>query len=304
MSMSNAFEMDRIKDEIADSFDEELEMEIDESRLEALLGDMADHPDRAQIERRLYFRELFRLQHELVRLQEWVQHKGLKVVVLFEGRDSAGKGGAIKRITQRLNPRVCRVAALPAPSERERTQWYFQRYVQHLPGAGEIVLFDRSWYNRAGVERVMGFCTEDEVEEFFRSVPEFERMLVRSGIILLKYWFSITDDEQQFRFNMRIHDPLKQWKLSPMDVESRRRWEDYTRAKEAMLERTHIPEAPWWVVEAVDKKRARLNCISHLLSQIPYEDVPRAPVILPERVRNADYIRHPVPEDMIVPQVF
>ncbi|WP_202408270.1 polyphosphate kinase 2 [Novosphingobium silvae] len=304
MSMSDAFEMDRIKDEIADSFDEELEMEIDESRLEALLGDMADHPDRAQIERRLYFRELFRLQHELVRLQEWVQHKGLKVVVLFEGRDSAGKGGAIKRITQRLNPRVCRVAALPAPSERERTQWYFQRYVQHLPGAGEIVLFDRSWYNRAGVERVMGFCTEDEVEEFFRSVPEFERMLVRSGIILLKYWFSITDDEQQFRFNMRIHDPLKQWKLSPMDVESRRRWEDYTRAKEAMLERTHIPEAPWWVVEAVDKKRARLNCISHLLSQIPYEDVPRAPVILPERVRNADYIRHPVPEDMIVPQVF
>ncbi|MYL98895.1 polyphosphate kinase 2 [Novosphingobium sp. FGD1] len=302
--MSDAFEMDRIKDEIADSFDEELEMEIDESRLEALLGDMADHPDRAQIERRLYFRELFRLQHELVRLQEWVQHKGLKVVVLFEGRDSAGKGGAIKRITQRLNPRVCRVAALPAPSERERTQWYFQRYVQHLPGAGEIVLFDRSWYNRAGVERVMGFCTEDEVEEFFRSVPEFERMLVRSGIILLKYWFSITDDEQQFRFNMRIHDPLKQWKLSPMDVESRRRWEDYTRAKEAMLERTHIPEAPWWVVEAVDKKRARLNCISHLLSQIPYEDVPRAPVILPERVRNADYIRHPVPEDMIVPQVF
>lgn len=304
MSMSDAFEMDRIKDEIADSFDEELEMEIDESRLEALLGDMADHPDRAQIERRLYFRELFRLQHELVRLQEWVQHKGLKVVVLFEGRDSAGKGGAIKRITQRLNPRVCRVAALPAPSERERTQWYFQRYVQHLPGAGEIVLFDRSWYNRAGVERVMGFCTEEEVEEFFRSVPEFERMLVRSGIILLKYWFSITDDEQQFRFNMRIHDPLKQWKLSPMDVESRRRWEDYTRAKEAMLERTHIPEAPWWVVEAVDKKRARLNCISHLLSQIPYEDVPRAPVILPERVRNADYIRHPVPEDMIVPQVF
>ena len=304
MSMSDAFEMDRIKDEIADSFDEELEMEIDESRLEALLGDMADHPDRAQIERRLYFRELFRLQHELVRLQEWVQHKGLKVVVLFEGRDSAGKGGAIKRITQRLNPRVCRVAALPAPSERERTQWYFQRYVQHLPGAGEIVLFDRSWYNRAGVELVMGFCTEDEVEEFFRSVPEFERMLVRSGIILLKYWFSITDDEQQFRFNMRIHDPLKQWKLSPMDVESRRRWEDYTRAKEAMLERTHIPEAPWWVVEAVDKKRARLNCISHLLSQIPYEDVPRAPVILPERVRNADYIRHPVPEDMIVPQVF
>ncbi|HEX7856144.1 MAG TPA: polyphosphate kinase 2 [Sphingobium sp.] len=304
MTLSDGFEMDRIKAELADSFDEELEMEIDESRLEALLDDMAEHPDRAQIERRIYFRELFRLQHELVRLQEWVQHKGLKVVVLFEGRDSAGKGGAIKRITQRLNPRVCRVAALPAPSERERSQWYFQRYVQHLPAAGEIVLFDRSWYNRAGVERVMGFCNDDDVEEFFRSVPEFERMLVRSGIILLKYWFSITDDEQQFRFNMRIHDPLKQWKLSPMDVESRRRWEDYTRAKEAMLEHTHIPEAPWWVVEAVDKKRARLNCISHLLDQIPYEDVPRSAVVLPDRVRNGDYIRHPVPPEMYVPSKY
>ncbi|MET0360934.1 MAG: polyphosphate kinase 2 [Sphingobium sp.] len=304
MNFSDSFEMDRIKEEIADSFDEELEMEIDESRLESLLGDMSENPDRMQLDRRVYFRELFRLQHELVRLQEWVQHKGLKVVVLFEGRDSAGKGGAIKRITQRLNPRVCRVAALPAPSERERTQWYFQRYVQHLPAAGEIVLFDRSWYNRSGVERVMGFCTDEDVEEFFRSVPEFERMLVRSGIILLKYWFSITDEEQQFRFNMRIHDPLKQWKLSPMDVESRRRWEDYTRAKEAMLEHTHIPEAPWWVVEAVDKKRARLNCISHLLDQIPYEDVPRSSVILPDRVRHDDYIRHPVPENLYVPSRF
>lgn len=304
MTPPNGFEMDRIKAEIADSFDEELEMEIDESRLEALLDDMSEHPEQAQLERRVYFRELFRLQHELVRLQEWVQYKGLKVVVLFEGRDSAGKGGAIKRITQRLNPRVCRVAALPAPSERERTQWYFQRYVQHLPAAGEIVLFDRSWYNRAGVERVMGFCSEDDVEEFFRSVPEFERMLVRSGIILLKYWFSITDDEQQFRFNMRIHDPLKQWKLSPMDVESRRRWEDYTRAKEAMLEHTHIPEAPWRVVEAVDKKRARLNCIAHLLEQIPYEDVPREPVVLPDRVRHEDYIRNPVPSELYVPEMF
>jgi polyphosphate kinase len=238
-SSQPGFDMDRIKQEIADSFDEELEMEIDESRLENMLADLADHPDREQLERRTYFRELFRLQHELIRLQDWVQHKGLKVVVLFEGRDSAGKGGAIKRITQRLNPRVCRVAALPAPNERERTQWYFQRYAQHLPAAGEIVLFDRSWYNRAGVERVMGFCSEEDVEEFFRSVPEFERMLVRSGIILIKYWFSITDEEQQFRFNMRIHDPLKQWKLSPMDVESRRRWEDYTRAKEAMLAHAH-----------------------------------------------------------------
>ncbi|CAN5375438.1 polyphosphate kinase 2 [soil metagenome] len=293
--------MDRTKQEIADSFDEELEMEIEESRLEGVLADLLDHPEREQIERRVYFRELFRLQHELVRLQDWVQHKGLKVVVVFEGRDSAGKGGAIKRITQRLNPRVCRVAALPAPNERERTQWYFQRYAAHLPAAGEIVLFDRSWYNRAGVERVMGFCTEDECEEFFRSVPEFERMLVRSGVILIKYWFSITDEEQQFRFNMRIHDPLKQWKLSPMDVESRARWEDYTRVKEEMLERTHIEEAPWWVVEAVDKKRARLNCIAHLLDQIPYEDVPKPVVTLPDRVRHDDYIRHQLPVEMHVP---
>jgi polyphosphate kinase 2 len=294
-------QMERIKQEIADSFDEELELEIDESRLEQMMADLTDHPAREQIERRFYFRELFRLQHELVRLQDWVQHQGLKVVVIFEGRDSAGKGGVIKRITQRLNPRVCRVAALPAPNERERTQWYFQRYAAHLPAAGEIVLFDRSWYNRAGVERVMGFCTDAEVEEFFQTVPQFERMLVRSGTILLKYWFSITDDEQQFRFNMRIHDPLKQWKLSPMDVESRRRWEDYTHAKEAMLERTHIPEAPWWVVEAVDKKKARLNCIAHLLAQIPYQDVPHAPVVLPARVRHADYHRAPVPAEMYVP---
>ncbi|MBJ7500263.1 MAG: polyphosphate kinase 2 [Sphingopyxis sp.] len=298
-SLSN---LDRIKEEIADSFDEELEMEMDESRLETLLADMSDHPDREALDRRIYFRELFRLQHELVILQEWVVQQGLKVAVLFEGRDSAGKGGAIKRITQRLNPRVCRVVALPAPSERERTQWYFQRYVPHLPAAGEIVLFDRSWYNRAGVERVMGFCTEDECEEFFRSVPEFERMLVRSGITLVKYWFSITDEEQQFRFQMRIHDPLKQWKLSPMDVESRRRWEDYTRAKEDMLERTHIDEAPWWLVEAVDKKKARLNCISHLLGQIPYREVERPPVVLPDRVRHADYERHEIPPEMYVPQ--
>ena len=295
-------DLDRIKEEIADSFDEELEMEMDESRLEALLDDLSDHPDREALDRRIYFRELFRLQHELVILQDWVQTQGLKVAVLFEGRDSAGKGGAIKRITQRLNPRVCRVVALPAPSERERSQWYFQRYAPHLPAAGEIVLFDRSWYNRAGVERVMGFCTEDECEEFFRSVPEFERMLVRSGIILVKYWFSITDEEQQFRFQMRIHDPLKQWKLSPMDVESRRRWEDYTRAKEDMLERTHIEEAPWWLVEAVDKKKARLNCIAHLLEQIPYREVEKPAVLLPDRVRHADYERHRIPADMYVPE--
>jgi polyphosphate kinase len=292
----------RVNQEMEDSFDEELEMEIDDDRLDKLLAEMAERPEGEQLDRRVYFKELFRLQGELVKLQDWVQTQKLKVVVIFEGRDSAGKGGVIKRITQRLNPRVCRVAALPAPSERERTQWYFQRYVTHLPAGGEIVLFDRSWYNRAGVERVMGFCNEEQVEEFFRSVPEFERMLIRSGIILIKYWFSITDEEQQFRFMMRINDPLKQWKLSPMDVQSRARWEAYTKAKEAMLERTHIPEAPWWIVEANDKKRARLNCMSHLLDQIPYQEVSRDPVVLPPRVRNPDYHRGPVPMEMYVPE--
>ncbi|MGX5776608.1 polyphosphate kinase 2 [Methylorubrum zatmanii] len=285
-----AYDFEAIRRELADSYDEELELSLDE-----------DHDDGTAPSRRTYFRELLRLQHELVRLQDWVKNEGMRVVVIFEGRDSAGKGGVIKRITQRLNPRICRVAALPAPSERERTQWYFQRYVSHLPAAGEILLFDRSWYNRAGVERVMGFCTEDEVEEFFRSVPEFERMLVRSGIKLVKYWFSITDAEQALRFQMRIADPLKQWKLSPMDVESRRRWEDYTHAKEDMLARTHIPEAPWWIVEADNKRRARLNCISHLLEQIPYGNVSHPPVVLPDRVRHADYIRAPIPQEMIVP---
>lgn len=296
--------LDRIKAEIADSFDEEFEMQMEEERLEAPFDQSGAGSSDQNFERRTYFRELFRLQHELVKLQEWVQHKKLKVVVLFEGRDSAGKGGAIKRVTQRLNPRVCRVVALPAPTERERDQWYFQRYVAHLPTAGEMVLFDRSWYNRAGVERVMGFCNQDEIEEFFRSVPEFERMLVRSGIILIKYWFSITDEEQEFRFNMRIHDRLKHWKLSPMDLESRIHWEDYTKAKEEMLQRTHIDEAPWWGVEAVDKKKARLNCIAHLLSQIPYEDVPKAAIDLPERVRHENYIRHQTPPEMYVPQVY
>src|SRR5271165_5288465 len=285
-----------------DSFDEELEMELDDSRLEQFRDLKPGDEDRDTIDRSVYFKELFRLQGELVKLQDWVQHNKLKVVVIFEGRDSAGKGGVIKRITQRLNPRVCRVAALPAPSERERTQWYFQRYVSHLPAGGEMVLFDRSWYNRAGVERVMGFCTEEQCEEFFRTVPEFERMLVRSGIILVKYWFSITDEEQNMRFLMRIHDPLKQWKLSPMDLESRRRWERYTKAKEDMLERTHIPEARWWVVEAVDKKRARLNCIAHLLTQMPYQEVEHAPITLPPRVHNPEYHRGPIPKEMYVPE--
>ncbi len=291
----------RIHRDLRDDFDEELELELEDRTLEAVAGagSLALGDDTEG--RRAYFRELFRLQAELVKLQDWVVATRHKVVIVFEGRDSAGKGGVIKRITQRLNPRVCRVAALPAPNDRERTQWYFQRYVSHLPAGGEIVLFDRSWYNRAGVERVMGFCTDDQYEEFFRSTPEFERMLVRSGIQLIKYWFSISDDEQRIRFLGRIHDPLKQWKLSPMDLESRRRWEEYTKAKEIMLERTHIVEAPWWVVPADDKKRARLNCIAHLLSQMSYEEVQHPAVQLPDRERHEDYLRNPVPPEMIVP---
>ena len=296
--------MARVEAEIADSFDEELEMELDDNRLARLLDGKEHDEDAGLLDRQFYFKELFRLQHELIKLQDWVVNTKAKVVVVFEGRDAAGKGGVIKRITQRLNPRVVRVVALSAPTERERSQWYFQRYVPHLPAGGEVVLFDRSWYNRAGVERVMGFCTDNDVEEFFRDVPEFEKMLVRSGITLIKYWFSISDDEQHLRFQMRIHDPIKQWKLSPMDLESRRRWEDYTKAKEAMLERTHIPEAPWWIVHADDKKRARLNCIHHLLDQIPYQEVPRAPVILPARVHHPDYHRTPVPDDMYVPAIY
>jgi polyphosphate kinase 2 len=291
----------RINAEIQDNLDEDLELELEDSDLAGILAEGRDLPEQGDFPRHLYFQELLRLQRELIKLQDWVVEKKLKVVVIFEGRDAAGKGGVIKRVTQRLNPRVCRAVALPAPSERERSQWYFQRYAPHLPAGGEIVLFDRSWYNRAGVERVMGFCTDEEYEEFFESVPEFERLLVRSGIILVKYWFSISDDEQNLRFLMRINDPLKQWKLSPMDLESRRRWEVYTKAKEAMLERTHIPEAPWWVVEAVDKKRARLNCIAHLLTRVPYEEVPHEKPILPARVHNPEYHRTPTPPEMVVP---
>jgi polyphosphate kinase 2 len=290
----------RLHADLIDTLDEEFELELDDRRFETGLTD--DPEWRAQ--RHLYFRELLRLQGELVRLQDWVVHTGHRLVVLFEGRDAAGKGGVIKRITQRLNPRVCRVAALPAPSTRERTQWYFQRYAAHLPAAGEMVLFDRSWYNRAGVERVMGFCTDDEYEEFFRSAPEFEKMLVRSGIQIIKYWFSVSDIEQEARFQGRIEDPLKQWKLSPMDLESRRRWEAYTQAKEVMLERSHIPESPWWVVRADDKKKARLNCIRHLLDQVPYHDVERSEIVLPERVHHEDYIRHPVPNEIHVPEIY
>ena len=293
--------INRLRSDVLDGYDEELEMELEDRNIDQLAGVLTDASE-YKAARQQYFRELFRLQGELVKLQDWVANTKRKVVIIFEGRDAAGKGGVIKRITQRLNPRVVRVAALPAPNDRERTQWYFQRYAAHLPAAGEMVLFDRSWYNRAGVERVMGFCTDDEYEEFFRTVPEFEKMLVRSGITLVKYWFSITDDEQHLRFLGRIHDPLKQWKLSPMDLESRVRWEAYTKAKETMLERTHIPEAPWWVVQAVDKKKARLNCIAHLLDQFPYHEVPHPPVELPERVRNPEYLRQPVPPEMYVPQ--
>jgi polyphosphate kinase 2 len=295
----------RIRRDLADSNDEEFELELEDRNLDEMAESAQDVESEAyRNSRKLYFRELFRLQGELVKLQDWVVKTGQKIVILFEGRDAAGKGGTIKRITQRLNPRVCRVAALPAPNVREQTQWYFQRYVAHLPGAGEMVLFDRSWYNRAGVERVMGFCSDEQYEEFFRSVPEFEKMLLRSGITLIKYWFSISDEEQQLRFLGRIHDPLKQWKLSPMDMESRRRWEEYTKAKEVMFERTHTPESPWWVVQADDKKKARLNCIHHLLSQLPYQEFVQPTIMLPPRERNDDYVRRPVPNEILVPEVY
>jgi len=251
-----------------------------------------------------YYEELAKLQLELSRLQEWVKAKGLKVVVIFEGRDAAGKGGAIKTITLGLNPRVARIAALPAPTERERTQWYFQRYAAHLPAAGEIVLFDRSWYNRAGVERVMGFATMDEVEEFYRSCPEFERMLVRSGTILVKYWFSVSDAEQERRFQARIADPTKRWKLSPMDLQSRSRWVEYSMAKDQMFRHTDIKQAPWYVVSGDDKKRARLNVIHHLLSLIPYEDLTPEPIVLPPREPDRGYVRPPMDEQTFVPEVY
>ena len=290
----------RLREDLLDTLDEEFEMEIDDRLSEFGTDDRtASAASRAH-----YFRELLRLQGELVKLQDWVVAHRQRVVILFEGRDAAGKGGVIKRITQRLNPRVARVVALPAPNDRERTQWYFQRYVAHLPAAGEMVMFDRSWYNRAGVERVMGFADEPQVEEFFRDVPEFEKMLVRSGIVLVKYWFSITDEEQQARFIMRITDPLKQWKLSPMDLQSRSRWEAYTKAKEDMLERTHISEAPWWIVNAVDKKKARLNCINHLLQQIPYEEIQHDMPELPPRTRNPEYYRAPIKPELYVPESY
>ena len=296
--------VDWLEAELRDSIDEMVENELSEPMLSDEIRELYKGRVQNPLGRMVYYRNLLRLQSELIKLQDWVEATCAKVLIICEGRDSAGKGGVIKRITQRLNPRVARVVALPKPTEREQTQWYFQRYVPHLPAGGEMVLFDRSWYNRAGVERVMGFASEDQIEQFFRDVPEFERMLLRSGIILLKYWFSITDEEQQLRFMTRIHDPMKQWKLSPMDLESRIRWEQYTTAKEDMLARTNIAEAPWYIVEGNDKKRERLNCIEHILSQIPYQDVPNEKVTLPERVFNPDYERQVLPNELYVPKIY
>jgi len=257
-----------------------------------------------KLPKKFYEKELFRLQVELVKLQEWVRKKGLKVVIIFEGRDAAGKGGAIKRITESLSPRVCRVVALPAPTERERGQWYFQRYIQHLPAAGEMVLLDRSWYNRAGVERVMGYCTEEEYREFLRSCPEFERMLVRSGILVIKYWFSVSDEEQERRFQGRIYHPTKHWKLSPMDLQSRSKWVEYSKAKDEMFAHCDIKQAPWYVVDGDNKKRARLNVITHLLSMIDYEDLSPTPVELPPRQRESGYVRPPMSDQTRIPEVY
>ncbi len=259
---------------------------------------------RKSIKKKDYERELARLQEELVRLQRWIRHKGLKVVVIFEGRDAAGKGGVIKRISERTNPRVVRVVALGTPSDREKTQWWFQRYAAELPAAGEMILFDRSWYNRGVVEPVMGFCSEDEYREFLRSCPEFERMLVRSGIILIKYWFSVSDEEQERRFHNRINDPMRRWKLSPIDIEGRTRWVEFSRAKDTLFAHTDIKQAPWYVVNADSKKAARLNCISHLLSMIPYEEVPWEEVKLPERQDRTGYVRPPMEDQTFVPEVY
>jgi polyphosphate kinase 2 len=276
----------------------------DNTKSAVVITEEEDGQEKTKLKRKYYERELDKLQAELVKLQEWIKHKGLKVVVIFEGRDAAGKGGVIKRITQRLNPRVCRVVALGTPTDREKSEWYFERYVPHLPAAGEMVLFDRSWYNRAGVERVMGFCSEEQVREFFRSCPEFERMLVRSGIKLIKYWFSVSDEEQERRFQGRITDVRKRWKLSPMDLKSREKWVEYSKAKDEMFAHTDIRQAPWYVVNADNKKRARLNCIHHLLSQIPYEDLTPEPIKLPPRQDNIAYVRPPMSDQTFIPEVY
>jgi polyphosphate kinase 2 len=272
--------------------------ELDQAGQETALTDeeeqaesLPESPPGKKLKKKAYEKELARLQTELVKLQYWVKDQGLRVVVIFEGRDAAGKGGVIKRITESLNPRGCRVVALGVPTEREKSQWYFQRYVAHLPAAGEIVLFDRSWYNRATVDWVMGFCTEQQYWEFLQSCPQFERMLVRSGIILLKYWFSVSDEEQEQRFRARVETPAKRWKLSPMDLESRKRWVEYSKAKDRMFEHTDIKQAPWYVVNSDDKRRAHLNCISHLLTMIPYQDATPEPIELPPRTEDKGYIR-------------
>jgi len=295
-----------LHEEIFDDIQEEMEHDMEDIFDEQIRkrAGLASTEDDTEF-RRFYFRELRRLQIELVRMQDWVQATGYKLAVIFEGRDAAGKGGVIKRITQRTNPRICRVVALPAPSDREKTQWYFQRYVPHLPAGGEIVLFDRSWYNRAGVESVMGFATPEQVEQFFHDVPLFEQMLVNSGIKLIKYWFSIEDQEQEFRFQARILDPLKQWKLSPMDLQSRARWEEYTLAKERNFKHTNFDYAPWNVVDGNDKKHARLNCIRHLLEQIPYEKIEHESITLPGRIHHKDYKRdNELPKKMLIPNYY
>ncbi len=263
-----------------------------------------EETENKKLSRKVYEQELVKLQIELVKLQEWIKHKGLKVVVIFEGRDAAGKGGTIKRITQTLNPRICRVVALGNPTEREKTQWYFQRYVPHLPAAGEMVLFDRSWYNRAGVERVMGFCTDDEYWEFLRACPHFEHMIIHSGIILIKYWFSVSAEEQEKRFESRLTDPTRRWKISPVDIASMSKWVEYSKAKDEMFFYTDTKHSPWYVVEADDKKKARLNCIHHLLTQVPYESLDREDFELPERVISQGYVRPPMDEQTFVPEIY
>lgn len=289
---------------VEDLLDDALDLELDDLAVAEEMQQMYETRRAKTLSNKVYYTHLLSLQAELIKLQDWLLETNSKILIICEGRDSAGKGGVIKRITQRMDPRVARVVALPKPTEREMSQWYFQRYVPHLPAGGEIVLFDRSWYNRAGVERVMGFASEVEVEQFFQDVTEFERMLVRSGIILLKYWFSITDEEQQFRFMMRIHDPLKQWKLSEMDLQSRIRWEQYTKAKEDMFDRTSTDVAPWFIVEGNDKRRERLNCMAHILSQIPYHEIPHEKITLPERIFNPDYERRTLPDKLYVPKIY
>ena len=287
-----------------DLIDEILELDFEDMVVSKKLRQAYQNKHSSDLSSIDYYHHLLDLQSEMIKVQDWVKETGAKILIICEGRDSAGKGSVIKRISQRMDPRVARVVALPKPTDREMSQWYFQRYVPHLPAGGEIVFFDRSWYNRAGVERVMEFASHDEIEQFFQDVPEFEKMLVRSGIILLKYWFSISDEEQQMRFLMRIHDPMKQWKLSEMDLQARVRWEQYTKAKEEMFERTSIAEAPWYIVEGNDKRRERLNCMAHILSKIPFKEIKQEKVSLPNRVFNPDYERQTLPNALYVPKMF